>query len=585
MKLFAVVWLRTLFADLVSSTKINAGAQARLMTSSNPCPGGATNRYPAALPSTFTFGESVGLSPLDAVWDTAALRAALAKDSEWTIGQPWLLSAKFTSDSTVDRTFAFSGGGSQGFLTITVPAGAQEQRIEAKGTVLGAASHTEFQYRAPSNFTSGAITMTDICLVPQTCDGYACPSSMKLKGASIFGRSDQRCCEFRKCQDEVACTPSTQYNAKSDFVTKIGYTKAHCCDAIFCPANLCENMTKWTDKGGSGVLGSTKEECCEPKECESYSCSDAKLWTKLSPKKANNSTRYGWSDEECCDPKYCSLYDCQPNITYVQKANASVTMGSTRDACCDIMNCSEFVCPDDTKWKKRGNETPGNTVDQCCEKVWCNAHRCSSADLQLKVSAGQRQGSTDDECCEQKFCKDYSCSDATKWQKRSDQYSSNNTDRRGFSDEECCDSKICLPEICDPATQWVPIKATNVQGSTLEQCCTPIYCSKYVCDTDLDGDGKGTQWLKRVDTNTFKWQGSTNEECCLPIYCSQYTTSNVTRWKRKADEGLKGSTDAECYDPRLCSDYCCIDDSKVLRANPEKHQGSTDSECCVPASR
>lgn len=578
---FAMVWVWALLTDPASAKKTNVAT--RSLTSDNPCPGGGANRYPAALPASFTFGLTVGLSPLDHVWDTTALRAALLQDPQWQIGMPWSLSAKFTSDSTVDRTFAFSGGG-QGFLIVTVPAGAQDQRIEAKGTVKAAADHTEFQYRAPNNFTSGAINMTDICLTPQTCNGYACPASMKLIGTDIYGHSDQRCCEFKMCTDEVSCFPSTQYKLRSDFATKQGYTKAHCCDAISCPKNLCANMTTWMDKGGSGVLGSTKEECCEPKECEGYACSDPRLWTKLPPKMADESTRYGFSDKECCEAKFCNLFDCQPKNLYTLIDTASEVMGNSQGECCMIMNCTEFVCPDETKWTKRGNETPGNTTAQCCEKALCSVYKCNGTNLQLKVSPGQRQGSTDEECCESKFCKDYTCSDATRWQKRSDQYSQNNTDRRGFTDEECCDVKICIPEVCDPATQWTPIKAIDeVQGSTLEQCCTPIYCSSYVCDTDLDGDGKGSQWLKKVNTNTFKWQGNTNEECCLPIYCSQYTTSNVTRWKRKADPSLKGSTDAECYDPRLCSDYCCVGEGKDLRQNPEKHQGSTDAECCVPA--
>jgi len=354
-------------ADLASAAKVRA------KTSSNPCPGGAANRYPDALPSNFSFGETVGLSPLDAVWDTTALRAALGQDSEWKIGQPWLLSAIFTSDSTVDRTFGFGGGGN-GFLLITVPAGTQGQRIEAKATVISSADHTEFQYRAPNNFTSGTITMSEICLAPQMCDGYSCPASMKLKGAGIFGRSDQRCCEFRKCQDEVTCTPSTKYSSKSDFATKIGHTKAHCCDSIFCPTRMCENMTTWTDKGGSGVLGSTKEECCEPKECESYACSDVTKWNKLAPKKTDGSTRYGASDDECCEPRICSVFECVPNTTYTHKPNASGILGSSRGVCCDVLNCSSYECPDSLQWKHKGNETPGNSVEQCCEKVWCNTY-------------------------------------------------------------------------------------------------------------------------------------------------------------------------------------------------------------------
>eukprot|EP00913_Durusdinium_trenchii_P000111 g100.t1 len=145
--------------------------------------------------------------------------------------------------------------------------------------------------------------------------------------------------------------------------------------------------------------------------------------------------------------------------------------------------------------------------------------------------------------------------------------------------QECCDQLICLPEICDPATQWKP-KENNgtLLGSTFEQCCEPIFCNSFVCDTDERGTGVGTQWYKKMDTNTYKWQGSTNEECCLPKYCSQYTTQHATRWKRKTEPGLLGSTDVECYDPRWCSDYCCGNEQKVRMPNADKHQGSTDQE-------
>lgn len=270
-------------------------------------------------------------------------------------------------------------------------------------SVLSTADHTEFQYRAPSNFASGIITMTDICLTPQVCDGYACPASMKLKGTDIYGHSDQRCCEFRKCVDEVTCSPSTKYLAKTDFSSKTGFTEAHCCDSQFCPPNLCENMTEWMDKGGSGVLGSTKEECCEPKECESYTCSDPEKWTKLPPKKADNSVLYGWSDGECCVPRICSVFECQPSNTYIHKVNASEILGSSRDSCCDIKNCSSYECPDSLQWKHKGNETFGDSIEQCCETIMCSTYGCSSNDLQKKVNAAKRQGFTDEACCEKKI--------------------------------------------------------------------------------------------------------------------------------------------------------------------------------------
>lgn len=99
----------------------------------------------------------------------------------------------------------------------------------------------------------------------------------------------------------------------------------------------------------------------------------------------------------------------------------------------------------------------------------------------------------------------------------------------------------------------------KLQGSSMEQCCERIYCGNYTCDTDDDGDGDGTMWYKRVDTNTCSclhpsdfwrlgvasgtngraaltrcgvWKDSIGycQECCLPKYCSQYTTSTPTQY-------------------------------------------------------
>ncbi|OLP95181.1 hypothetical protein AK812_SmicGene22712 [Symbiodinium microadriaticum] len=102
-----------------------------------------------------------------------------------------------------------------------------------------------------------------------------------------------------------------------------------------------------------------------------------------------------------------------------------------------------------------------------------------------------------------------------------------------FSPPQPDANRYCLEEICDPATQWKGKEGLDkIQGSTHEQCCEKIFCDDFVCDTDVNGTGVGTQWFafdgpyhvllgvvncggseyKRVDTNTYKWQGSTNEE-------------------------------------------------------------------------
>ncbi|CAE7360536.1 unnamed protein product [Symbiodinium sp. CCMP2592] len=267
---------------------------------------------------------------------------------------------------------------------------------------------------------------------------------------------------------------------------------------------------------------------------------------------------------------------------YGLKPDAANVMGNSREECCDVKKCDTFECPNNTQWEPNPKAVVGSTIKQCCTKKMCDTHTCSKDSLQKKPVKGL-QGSTDDECCEHKFCTAWTCSDKTKWVHKSAQHGATNLDRRGFSDEECCDEKYCLAEICDPATQWKGKEGLDkIQGSTHEQCCEKIFCDDFVCDTDVNGTGVGTQWYKRVDTNTYKWQGSTNEECCLPIYCSQYTTSHPTRWVRKKDASLHGSTDVECYDPLWCSEYCCDKQSGLeLRPNAKQHQGSTDEECCV----
>ena len=366
---------------------------------------------------------------------------------------------------------------------------------------------------------------------------------------------------------------------------KPGYNVETCCIPIFCPENLCVNETKWVDKGDVGLLGSTPEECCEERLCATHTCREPGKSKKLDIWESPGVARKESTDAECCEPLFCKDFVCAPNDTYGLRPGAENLRGSDRGTCCDVLKCDTFICPNNTKWKPKPGALVGSTKEQCCQKLTCDKYKCSKDSLRLLVNPGKRLGSTDDECCETKSCKDWKCSDPTKWVHRAEQNAMTNTDRKGWSDDECCDKLICLPETCDPATQWKPKPNDGtLQGSTFEQCCDPIFCGEFVCDTDRNKTGKGTQWYKKVDTNTYKWQGSTNEECCVTLHCSQYTTSHDTRWKRKEDPSLLGSTDVECYDPRLCSDYCCAGESKMLVPNAHKHQGSTDKECCIEKS-
>lgn len=578
-------------AMVADAAKVRTGLQLSAEEGEDPCPKGLTNRFPDSLPKKIVMvdDENGGkaMNPMDSVFDLEKLRAALKEDPEWKIGMPWLLKATFTSDSQVPRTFGFASGDTGGFLKITVPDGAQEVDIQATDTVEISGDDVEFQYKHPALWTSGKIVMSNICLAPRSCDNFECPSpAMKKKGTGVFGFSATRCCEMRMCADlDNVCMPESMYTKAANFSEKKGHDNSTCCSPKYCPTDLCKDDTKWISKGDV-VLGSTKEECCERLECASYTCSNPALMTKSPNYNEDGTPRYGSTDDECCAGKYCKGFDCQPSTDFGLRAGAANILGNSRDVCCDVKKCDTFECPNNTMWKPNPAAVVGSTMEQCCTKILCSSYTCSKDSLQKKPGEAKLQGSTDEECCETKFCSSWQCSDPSKWVHLSNQHGKTNLDRRGFSDEECCDKRFCLLETCDPATQWKAKEdLETIQGSTKEQCCEKIYCDDFVCDTDVNNTGVGTQWYKRVDTNIYKWQGSTNEECCMPIFCSQYTTSHPTRWTRKKDPSAKGSTDMECYDPLLCSDYCCDKQAGLEhRPNADKHQGSTDEECCVKSS-
>ncbi|CAK8995608.1 unnamed protein product [Durusdinium trenchii] len=558
----------------------------------NPCPDDLDNHYPDSLDPKYTI---VGKNKLDSIWDVDKLREALSKEERWVIGEPWLLKATFTNNGNVPRMFGFQAGQDKGFMNILVPAGCVECTLSSSGPVLTSAQHAEYLYRDEKPFTSGEVTMSNICLTPQVCKNFECPhpQTQKLKPES-FGFSEAACCEPRKCSDEVTCAPTTQWEPRKDFDTRLGSTPQGCCVAKYCPADLCDNITGWDKNPATGLKGSTKEECCIQKECLDWTCSDVRIMRKkptmsVDPATGKNITVKGWGDIECCEEKKCSEFEIQPELKshWKLKENAAELTGNELTECCDPRLCGDFSCPNNTQFrpKKSNSVLTGSTVEDCCENLLCSTYTCSNTTtMQKKVNANQRPGSTDEECCELKFCKDYKCRDSSKWIHISDQLGVTNLDRRGSSDEECCEKILCRAEICSPSTSWKPKKnVEEILGSSMRECCEPVYCANFTCDTDDDGDGDGTMWYKRVDTNTYKWQGSTNEECCLPKYCSQYTTSTPTQWKRKPQKDVQGSTDVECYDQLWCTDYCCVGAGWVKKPAPETRPGSTDEECCTRA--
>eukprot|EP00931_Biecheleriopsis_adriatica_P054989 TRINITY_DN32421_c0_g1_i2.p1 TRINITY_DN32421_c0_g1~~TRINITY_DN32421_c0_g1_i2.p1 ORF type:complete len:594 (-),score=120.15 TRINITY_DN32421_c0_g1_i2:76-1857(-) len=563
---------------------------------SGPCPDGRQNFYPTDMPTSYTINDQKATATLDSVWDTDKLRKGMEGVQEWAIGEYWMLKMKVSSDSREDREFAFAGGSQGNFLKFTVPAGATDKVVYVEGMVQANSSDLEFEYVSKKLWTWGRVTMTDICLAPQYCDTYTCPGHLVHKGAAAQGQSERSCCEQAYCKQlDVKCTPATMYTEHVNYSTKAGKDALSCCSPIYCPADLCVNDTKWTPKPDSGILGSTPSECCEKRYCAKYECT-SKLVKKLPHRHDNGSLRQGSTDAECCEGIFCSAYDCVDawGIQRQHLPNGATTLGLDFATCCDpgpgtpgrCDNNVTLQCENNTKWGGfadggNGSKTVGHSVEACCMKKLCSDHKCSSEKHQLLVNAKLRQGSTDEECCEFRYCKDYTCSDSTKWVPRADQYAVTNLDRIGWSDEECCEKKLCLPETCSPRTQWkAKDGAATIQGGSREECCDPVFCGDFICDTDVNGTGRGTAWYKKMDTNLYKYQGQTNEECCHPIFCSQYTTKQATRWKRKSDLSLQGSTDAECYDPVFCSDHCCPKDM-VTVDDANTTQGSTDEECCL----
>jgi len=580
------------------------------------CPAGVKNRYPASMDQTYTFASSSGLATNQAAgFDKTKLQEALTADSDWNIqGVQWILQAKFTSDSQVDRVFGFAGGDTDGstgghFLTITVPAGVQNKTIKAEAVPATPGDNAEFQYISHAAYTSGPITMSEICLAPQTCASYldSCPvGEQKKTGVDLtllVGDKESTCCESIMCKDTVSCEPSTKYEQMSNFESKKGHDKDGCCNKKSCPVNgTCEPASQYSKKTGTGILGSTKDECCQPKTCDSYVCTDAALWVLKNV--TDLSAILGSTDEECCEARHCSVFDCEGAGEWVKKENASEIQGDSTAQCCDPKLCHVFDCGDEALMSRNTNAVQGNTTEECCIRRRCvdylteNGRKCQSDKLKPKFgeTPGAMGGSSDEQCCEPLTCEEYllqtkdkgKCEQHTMWLPLPTVYADNNTDRIGFSDEECCSKKMCTSNLCDPSTKWQPkTDVETIQGSTQVMCCDYIYCANFTCDTDDDGDGVGTQWIKKRDTNHFKFQGSTDEECCTPLYCSQYTTDDPRLWKRKKNldgtlkRGLLGSSDYECYDPKLCSDYCCIDDLKGLRNNASEFMGDSDAECCV----
>lgn len=521
-----------------------------------------------------------------------ALQEALAATDVWHLGRKWQFKAKVTSGYAEPLKFGVPGG--DGFFMFDVAASADGQIIDLTETVKCDAEEFAFQYRGlqPAVLSTHSVVFSEICLRQTPCSEFeGCVPSYHYKAkANATGDNFDQCCQALYCKDSAGCVPSTQWEEVADFDKRMGYDVQHCCKPKFCPADVCGvNSTTSVLKSGTGILGSTEEECCTYRYCADFTgCLAEESMTKKPDTEDDGEPRLGSTAPECCHVIPCSEFNCSSGNDLWKTPDEAVATGHTFAECCEPLFCSNFSC-NLSKYKDKPNApVQGDSPERCCEPVYCSSYTCPDTKV-LMSNPSQRKGSTDDECCESKLCKDYRCSDLTKYVKKPlviQTDTGGQISRLGFTDDECCSPLYCKSFACT-SSKWQNKGLTDddtTLGSTFEACCDKIFCENYTCTSDYDGDGNGTQWYKRMDTNAFKWQGSTDEECCHPRYCSQYTTENPTKWKRKSQdsEAVLGSTDRECYDALMCDTFCeCPKAKKVLRPDAKSFQGSTVAECCT----
>jgi len=520
------------------------------------------------------------------------LREALSSSGVWALQRRWQFKAKVTSGYTTPLRFGFAGG--NGFFTFEVNGSASDQIIDLTEAVKCAPGDAAFEYlgTTPGVLSTHSVVFSDLCLRQVPCASFeGCVPSYHYKPkASSSGDNFDQCCEPLYCRDTASCAPSTQWEQEPDFASRMGNNKDHCCKSKTCPADTC-NSTQYVAKSGSGILGSSIGECCNPRYCADYTgCSAGNDEAKLPDRNDDGSPRLGSTDAECCNVVPCAEFNCTSSDGLWTTPAEPTGHGHTFAGCCEPLFCANFSCAS-TKWTdKVSAPVQGNSTERCCQPIYCANYNCTDESLVLMTSASTRLGSTDGECCESKLCKDYACSDQTKYVKKPlviEAGSGEHVARAGFSDSECCAPLYCRDFSCT-SSKWKSkglASDDETLGSTPEECCDKIFCENYTCTTDYDGDGNGTQWYKRVDTNAFKWQGSSDEECCHPLYCSQYTTSFPSKWSRKVQAAgapaVLGTTDVECYDPVTCDKFCgCDQQGMVLRPDANNTQGSTASECC-----
>ncbi|CAJ1341550.1 unnamed protein product [Effrenium voratum] len=551
------------------------------------------NRFPA--PSKQFSAR--GLSKFADVFEDAELaelREALQKDADWQLGATWEFKAKVSSGYNGDLLFGFPGGGG-GYLKFSIPAGADAATVRVVDQVKAVANNVELEYRgtSPPSLTAHPVTIFDVCIRPPLCSDYTgcLPAYKYANKKEGTGASVEDCCTPLLCKEQLSdgCSPSTEWQPATDFDERLGNSLEHCCVAQVCSEATC-NSSKYKLREGSGLLGSTEEECCDKLFCVDFKdlCDPAHDASRLPDLLKDGSKRLGSAEDDCCNVTDCEHFDCSDPAgrgLWTNKAKPE-GRGHTFSQCCDKLFCEKVDCKGHSKYgPEASGEEQGSTPEVCCKPRLCKDYQCSLPSL--RVVAGDRLGSSDAECCETQRCEDYQCSSPTKWEKKpsiEETEDGGQVARVGFSDEDCCVPKYCKNFLCS-STKWQtrhwPENDTTLGGS-FEECCDELMCADYNCTTDYDGDGVGTMYIKKQDTNNFRFQGSSDEECCEPRPCSDYETKFPTKWRRKTKPNLLGSTDTECFEPLWCADFCgCKAEEKKVPVEDAKHkQGSTVAECC-----
>eukprot|EP00931_Biecheleriopsis_adriatica_P114748 TRINITY_DN90660_c0_g1_i1.p1 TRINITY_DN90660_c0_g1~~TRINITY_DN90660_c0_g1_i1.p1 ORF type:complete len:631 (-),score=120.12 TRINITY_DN90660_c0_g1_i1:66-1958(-) len=556
---------------------------------------------------------------------TQILRATLQNDQDWEKGVArWEFKTKVSSEYNYPLKFGFPADG--GYFNFTVPANAgdaDESGSIAVNDIVRMASEVDLEYRGeePKGLYDLSITFSDFCLRPMLCSRFkGCAPVYNYRNYQTgTGYTMGECCEPIYCKNSdlnmgwnATCRSdehgATAWTYPDDFDTRMGNTLQRCCVGHFC-TNECDG-TKYKPKGGHGIMGTNVEDCCDPLYCWSNEsiCDIEYDMSPLPVKHENGSSRLGSVEEDCCNMLNCDVFPCQdsPHGKWANRSNVS-GRGHTFQQCCDPVFCSDWSCENKSKWKAKSltaeelGKLQGGVDEICCEMNKCEEYECKTDGFILDPSLLKQQGGTDDECCIPMTCEMYECVPTTHWVKKpklKDNADGQKVTRYGYRDVDCCEPVYCRDFDCLSSTKWKSRNYSSdnmTQGSSFEECCDTALCKDWTCTSDYDGDGNGTMYYKKRDTNGFFFQGRSDEECCYHKLCSQYITRHPSKWERKQDDEdqpLLGSTDPECYNPRYCSKWLTdLDNSKQCDDAPfvgqipeaEKILGSTATECCSKA--